>query len=72
MAIIDHIPSRKIALGHKVASPSLFQRLSIWRSRRALAHLDARALKDIGLTREAADREAKKMIWDVPANWKNI
>jgi len=42
---------------------------SVWRQRRALALLDASALKDIGLTQGEADIEASKPVWDVPQHW---
>ncbi|MEL6171604.1 MAG: hypothetical protein AAFV87_10680 [Pseudomonadota bacterium] len=50
--------------------PSLLSMIALWRSRRALERLDATALRDIGLEREAAEKEAKRPIWDVPANWR--
>ena len=69
MAIIDHIPSRATDLRANPVRPTLMQRLAVWKSRRALARLDVRALEDIGLTREAAEREAQKGVWDVPQTW---
>ncbi|NRB05400.1 MAG: DUF1127 domain-containing protein [Rhodobacteraceae bacterium] len=42
----------------------------LWRSRRALAQLDARALEDVGLTQQMAQDEAERPVWDVPANWR--
>ena len=39
-------------------------------SRRQLARLDAAALRDIGISPEAARLEATRPIWDVPANWR--
>ncbi|MEM6886861.1 MAG: DUF1127 domain-containing protein [Pseudomonadota bacterium] len=44
-------------------------RLALWRSRRALARLNDRELADIGVSREAAKREAAKGAWDVPPSW---
>lgn len=44
--------------------------LDVWRSRRALALLDARALEDIGVSPDHAAAEAAKPIWDVPATWR--
>ena len=41
-----------------------------WRSRRALAALEDTALRDIGLTRDEAQAEANRPIWDVPSNWR--
>jgi len=38
-----------------------------WRQRRALAALDAAALKDIGLTERDVHREIRRPIWDLPA-----
>ena len=49
---------------------ALSTRLALWKSRRALAKLDDRALADIGISRADADREAQLTVWDVPANWK--
>ncbi|MFD3190613.1 DUF1127 domain-containing protein [Sedimentitalea sp. HM32M-2] len=53
--------------------PTLRNRLSralaLWRQRRALARLDAAALQDIGVTRTAALTEARRPVWDAPANW---
>ena len=44
--------------------------LELWRQRRALADLDTHQLRDIGLTQEAADREAARPIWDIPEYWR--
>jgi uncharacterized protein YjiS (DUF1127 family) len=44
-------------------------RLALWRSRRALARLDAAALEDIGIDRETALREARLGIWNAPESW---
>lgn len=35
-----------------------------------LADLDDAMLRDIGLTRGQAISEARRPIWDIPANWK--
>jgi uncharacterized protein YjiS (DUF1127 family) len=47
--------------------PGLFTLLGCWRQRarqrRHLAALDARALSDVGLSRERALREARKPFW---------
>ncbi|MEL6618690.1 MAG: DUF1127 domain-containing protein [Pseudomonadota bacterium] len=59
-----------VAPGH-AARFSLTQALAVWRSRRALARLDARALNDIGVSADRAAREAAKPVWDVPANWRD-
>jgi len=49
---------------------SLRHVLDVWRSRRALARLDARALADIGVSAKSAHSEASKPIWDVPGTWR--
>ncbi|AEI93152.1 hypothetical protein RLO149_c011480 [Roseobacter litoralis Och 149] len=49
---------------------ALSTRLALWKSRRALAKLDDRALEDVGISRVDADREAQLTVWDVPAAWK--
>ncbi len=46
--------------------------LAVWRSRRNLAQLDARALEDIGISADEAKREAQLGLWDVPPNWKGL
>ncbi len=48
----------------------LFLGLSVARERRALAALDAHLLRDIGLTRDAAAREAARDPWDAPDTWR--
>ena len=39
------------------------------KQRRDLANLDPHLLNDIGLSREAATREANRKLWDVPQHW---
>ena len=41
----------------------------IWRERRTLAGLDDHILRDIGLDRESALREANRKLWDAPTHW---
>ncbi|WP_300514147.1 DUF1127 domain-containing protein [Aliiroseovarius sp.] len=41
------------------------------RERRALARLEAEALRDIGLTKSQARAETGRPIWDVPCHWQN-
>ncbi len=52
---------------------SLLSRLRLlWtvrRQRNHLAALDERALRDIGLTREEADAEARRGFWSAPSHW---
>lgn len=68
MARADFFVIRSFAPVRPV-SLNLKTRLAVWRSRRALAKLDARALEDIGISADEARREAHRFIWDVPATW---
>jgi len=43
--------------------------LELFRQRRSLARLDDAALDDLGLTRDEAQHEASRPVWDVPAHW---
>lgn len=42
---------------------------SLWRQRNELRHLSDAQLRDIGLTRDQANREARRWFWDVPDQW---
>lgn len=64
-----HSTCTPVARGHN--RPSLMSLLTLWRSRQALARLDATQLQDIGLTAKEAKAEADRLPWDVPAHWKN-
>lgn len=46
---------------------SVLDALALYRQRRALARLDADALDDLGITREAAEAESRRPFWDFPA-----
>lgn len=43
--------------------------IALYRSRTALARLDADQLDDVGLTFDDAHREARRPVWDVPNGW---
>jgi uncharacterized protein YjiS (DUF1127 family) len=47
-------------------APRLAEMLAVWTQRRALYRLDDAALEDLGLTRQAALREASRPFWDLP------
>ena len=68
MAYVDNRSSLR-EFAPRFLTTSLSTRLAVWRSRRQLAKLDARALQDVGITPEQARREASLTVWDVPANW---
>ncbi|WP_299862095.1 DUF1127 domain-containing protein [uncultured Roseobacter sp.] len=71
MALIDHVSGHTKGVPHRRRNFGLLSYLALWRSRRALARLDARALEDIGIDSEAAQREARRHLWDVPSTWVN-
>lgn len=48
----------------------LLRMLALHRQRARLGQLDDRMLRDIGLTRHQACREAARPPWDVPAHWR--
>lgn len=50
---------------------SLADFAALYRQRRALTKLDARSLEDMGISRRAAEAEARRPLWDVPASWRN-
>ncbi|OWU86558.1 hypothetical protein ATO6_07170 [Oceanicola sp. 22II-s10i] len=44
--------------------------LGLHQSRQCLSRLDDALLRDIGISREDAHKEARRPIWDVPTNWR--
>lgn len=40
------------------------------RQRRHLSELDSHLLRDIGLDRDAVEREISRSVWDVPTHWR--
>ncbi|WP_101068794.1 DUF1127 domain-containing protein [Roseovarius salinarum] len=43
---------------------------ALFRQRQALRRLEDAALADLGLTRDEAEREARRAPWDVPDSWR--
>lgn len=58
-------PARRFRLFAALAAA-----LAARRSRRDLARLDPRLLRDIGLTESEARAEAIRPVWDAPDHWK--
>jgi uncharacterized protein YjiS (DUF1127 family) len=58
---------------HRFGFKGLLRRIFLanaaWRQRRALEQLDDTLLHDIGRSRDEAQAEAKRPIWDVPGHW---
>jgi len=71
MAMADCTAPNTSFSRHATGGFSLVKMIDVWRSRRALAHLDTTRLEDIGLTAKRAAAEEAKPIWDVPATWRN-
>jgi len=46
---------------------SFLQAVRVWKERRELANMDASRLRDIGISQNAATREATRPIWDLPS-----
>jgi uncharacterized protein YjiS (DUF1127 family) len=65
---------------HTMSEPTGNRRLSFWRrialaitlhrQRNRLLELEDHHLADIGINRETALLEARKMFWDVPSHWR--
>ncbi len=70
MALIDFNTRVRPAASPARSRFSLATLFDVWRSRRALAQLDASRLDDIGLSAKRAAKEAAKPVWDVPATWR--
>ena len=47
----------------------LFFIISLARSRRELAKLDAASLRDVGLDSLQAHQESQRPFWDIPTTW---
>jgi len=59
-----------VAARPRLSLRTLVDLIGLARSRKALADLDDRMLRDIGLTRAEARSEAARPAWDVPAGWR--
>ena len=60
------ITEYELRLGTARSHRPLLSWLALWKERRDLARLDAHLLKDIGVSRDAAEIEANRAIWDMP------
>lgn len=63
-------PGAPAALGLRFLSARLFALAAVSRTRKGLLRLDDHILRDIGLTREEAQAEARRPVWDAPSHWK--
>ena len=60
---------RPIAARRRAVFGILGDLIALRRQRLDLSQLDARALEDIGVTREAAENEVRRPLWDAPDHW---
>ena len=65
--ILSDLPSKHRSVGDIVRKLHLL--LVLRRDRRRLAVLDDHLLRDIGISRDAALREAERKGWDAPDYW---
>lgn len=71
MALLDlNIPATRPARDRVSLFSFAARAAAVHRQRAALRRLDDAALRDIGLDRKSADREANRPFWDVPATWR--
>ncbi|MDJ0859540.1 MAG: DUF1127 domain-containing protein [Dinoroseobacter sp.] len=62
--------SRLRAALPRIGVETLLHLDALRRQRSALKELDAHLLRDIGVTREEANAESHRSVWDVPATWR--
>ena len=65
--ILSHLPAKRRSLGDIFRKLHLL--LVLRRDRRRLAVLDDHLLRDIGISRDDALREAERKGWDAPDYW---
>ena len=69
----NHWSSQGSVSGRGRRKPGFLARLvtlhAIRKERQTLSNLDPKLLKDIGITPEQAEKEAKRSIWDAPERW---
>ena len=66
-----HIASRPARRPRRSLFAALRDTLALRRQRLTLSDLSDEALRDIGVTREDALREARRAAWDVPGHWRS-
>ncbi len=65
----DHLCSIPLRTNAQFKGSVFARAHHLWTSRRALARLTATQLKDVGLSRSDAEKEARRPIWDAPEHW---
>ena len=65
LAFLAHLRARpRISFARR-----LLGLMALRRSRRALGHLDARLMRDVGIDTAQAKHEARRPVWDAPEQW---
>lgn len=68
------INTKSVSSYNQPKSDSVWKRLATFlalaHQRRQLRTLDAHLLKDIGVTRQEALTESRKVTWDAPQSWR--
>ena len=57
------------AFGRKGVFNTFFALHALWVERQRLKTMENHRLNDIGLSRDAADHEARRPVWDAPDRW---
>ena len=65
-----HLSTLYAPVGLVLRLPRLGRLMALWRSRKALAALTPDQLADVGIDPAAAQAEARRAPWDVPAHWR--
>lgn len=68
---MDHVIPRRHGRHRPGLAARIRAALALRRHRARLRDLGDHLLEDIGVTRDATEREASRPIWDVPANWRS-
>ncbi|MCB2115276.1 MAG: DUF1127 domain-containing protein [Rhodobacteraceae bacterium] len=66
----DRIVPRPALRPHRNLTAVLRDMFAMRRQRHRLSDLSDETLEDIGITREQANREARRPAWDVPGHWR--
>lgn len=67
--VIERSPARPAIAARRSPLGRIVQMFAVRRQRAKLARLDDWMLRDIGISRADATREATRPIWDAPAHW---
>ena len=66
--VLSH--ARPVAVQGQPLVKRISAALTLLRQRQKLSKLDDAALRDIGVSRADARREAQRAVWDAPKSWR--